>query len=162
MDAEIEQSLGNARRLAREEDYQGAEQILSELQVLYPRRPQVYSVLAYVHSRAGHIRKAISDISEAIAINSEEPAYFFNRGRYYLESGQDQRSIDDFSRVLELCSRYNDRYYETTAYFYRAEAYVRSGYFERAKADCAHVSDGFRVWIDRIRTKEDILADCER
>lgn len=115
---------------------------------------------AYVNGRRGFLEFAICDWSKAITFCGNEPHYFYMRGIDYFNLRKYIEAINDFTMVIEICDSHKNTYYKEPAYFFRADAYVRIKNFEKAKADCIHVSDEFTTWTDRKRCKADILADC--
>ena len=42
----------------------------------------------------------------------------------------------------------------------RAEAYVKLKRYDDARNDCHHVSDDFSTFTDSLRSKKDVLDDC--
>jgi tetratricopeptide (TPR) repeat protein len=162
MDAQSRLSLENLKALARAEKYREAEEILRELLERYPREAQIHAAAAYVRNFEGRTLEAIAEMSEAIRINPDEPAFYFTRGRWNVVSERYAEAIEDLSETIRLSAHYQNEYYAESAYFFRAEAFLRGGDFERARADCAHVRAGFRLWVRSLRTREEILAECER
>jgi tetratricopeptide (TPR) repeat protein len=162
MDNQSYELIEKARSLARSGKYEDAEQILHELRALHPQEAEILAACAFVCSQRGDTEAAIAAASEAIAIRPNEPAYFFTRGRHHFSSRRYIEAVDDFSDTIRLCQFHNNNYYEMTAYFFRADAFLRLGDIERARADCAHVSPGFHIWTDSLRTKEDLLIEIEQ
>ena len=121
----------------------------------------IWATRAYIHSREGDNEAAITDLNRSILLFNAEPHPYYARGIIYLQIGEVSLAVGDFSKVIELCNHYKSDYYKESAYFLRADAYVRLKEFKKALEDCAHVSDGFQTWTDRLRTKESILAECE-
>src|SRR6267143_1063798 len=117
---------------------------------------------ACVNSHRAHNEAAITDVSKAIAICDKEPDYFYTRGILFFGEGNYRDAVADFTKVIELCDYHKSDYYREEAYFFRADAHVRLKEFERAKADCHYVRDGIRTWTDRLRTKTEILAECQQ
>jgi tetratricopeptide (TPR) repeat protein len=99
-------------------------------------------------------------VVKSIELGADEPDHFFTRGRLLFKAERYREAVTDFTRVLELCEKYNSDYYRDAAHLFRADAYVRLTEFAKAKADCDRVSDKGPVWTDQLRTKESILADC--
>jgi tetratricopeptide (TPR) repeat protein len=126
----------------------------------YPNEMEAWSLRAYLHARNHNYQEVVADVTRAIDVNALEPSLFFYRGRYDLVLGKEESAVTDFSRGLELCDRYNDDYYRESLHFFRAEAFVRLGRKREALADLAHVRNDYKMWIDKLRTKADLLAEC--
>jgi len=87
---------------------------------------------------------------------------FINRGADQFALGDNGSSINDFTRGLDLCELYTSNDYRETLLFWRAEALLKLGRKQEALADLAYVSEDFRFWTDKLRTKGDLLADCAK
>jgi tetratricopeptide (TPR) repeat protein len=159
----LRQNLKTIEKLAQSDNYSEA---WSRLEILVSNNPKeealIWRTRAYIHSREGDDKAAISDLDRSIFIFEKEPHPYYTRGIIYFQIGQFKNAVCDFSKVIELCDYYKSDYYRESAYFLRADAYVRLEDFEKAIADCAHVSDDFQTWTDKIRTKNDILAECKK
>jgi tetratricopeptide (TPR) repeat protein len=160
MSENLESLITKAEELARAEDYEGALAIASKLIAQHPEEMKVWSLRSYIHARKRDCQTAVEDVSRAIEINSMEPALFFDRGRYHLTLRQFAEAAKDFTRALELCDRHHNDYYRESAHFMRAEAYLKLGRINEARADLKHVRDDFAVWIDLPRSKQAILDEC--
>ena len=132
-----------------------------ELIEVYPNEPAVWNLRGYIFGQQGEILKAIDARSTAISLCDKEPHYFYMRGIDLFSLGKYTEAISDFSTVIELCDYYKSDYYRAGAYFFRADASVRVGDYSRARVDCAHIEDGMTTWTDKLRSKADILADCQ-
>jgi len=127
-----------------------------------------------LYGRDSNYAEAVSDLTRAIEINALESAeqsldtghfkkvdLFFNRGADRFALGDNQSAIDDFTRGLDICDQYNSDDYRETLYFWRAEALLRLGKKHEAIADLARVADDFSFWTYKLRTKKDLLTDCD-
>ena len=158
----LRQELKMIEKLVQSERYSEAWNRLDKLIVDNPQdEALIWATRAYAHSRGGNNEAAIADLSRSILLFNKEPHPYYTRGIIYLEIGEFTSAVSDFSAVIELCNHYKSDYYTESAYFLRADAYVRIKEFKKALADCAHVSDGFQTWTDKLRTKENILAECK-
>ena len=72
---------------------------------------------------------AIADFSSAIQTDPKSSVAFRERGRVYLEKGDNDRAIADFNEAIRLNPR------DTRAYSNRGNAYNYKGDFDRAIAD---------------------------
>jgi len=161
MHNETQSELKEIEKLARMESHHEALRRADALAASSPDEPEVWATRGYVYGREGDHSAAISDLSRCIALRGDEPKDFFARGRYFFKAGRYDEAVSDFTRVLELCDAYNSDYYRETAYFFRADAYVRLGQYDKAKADCHRVTDKGRLWTDKLRTIDEILAECQ-
>ena len=162
MNKVVEVALDEVKTLALAEKYEEAIRRVDELVINYPNNPLIWRKRAYVNSLLGHIEAAIADVSRAISMCDIEPDFFFTRGTLFFGKKSYKDAVSDFTKVIWLCDYHKSDYYRGMAYFYRADAYFRLKEFENAKADCQHLEDGMRGWTDMVRTKEDILTDCQR
>lgn len=134
--------------------------MLDDLLAREPDFHQAWAKRAYVNDAKGELQAALEDVSRAIAISSLEPAYYDKRGRYLFQLHKYRDAVADFTRVIELCDQHKSDYYRACAHFARADAYIRLGEYEKAKFDLENVTDDHRAWTDRLRTKQDLLAEC--
>lgn len=162
MNETLEPLFATAENLARADDYEGALDVASRLIAQYPDEIKPWDLRGYIHARKGDYHNAIDDLSRAIEINPMEPRFFVNRGRYHLKIGQYPKAVEDFTKTLELCDHYRDDYYREEAHFMRAEAHLKLGRVEDARADLQHVRDNFTTWTDMLRSKETMLDECAR
>jgi tetratricopeptide (TPR) repeat protein len=165
MDADTEIQLQQIEAMAKREDYGRALEKLAKLIAENPNVPRIWACQAYVHSREGKREESVRDWSRAISLfhnASEEPHYFYMRGIEFFLMRSFPEAISDFTSVIRLCDKYHNDYYRAPGYFFRADAYVRIGEFAKAKADCEQLAANTQIWTDRMRTKADILADCDK
>lgn len=160
MSKSISDELQRIDAMARNDEYEAALQCVDALARSHPGEAALWRTRAYVNSRSGNRRAAIVDMDRAIQICNLEPDYFFTRGILLFKTENYQQAVVDFTKVIELCDYHGSEYYREGAYFLRADAYVRLRQFSEALQDCAHVRDGMRAWTDRLRSKEEIVAEC--
>ncbi len=135
---------------------------LDSLEKEHPEDASINASKAYVNALEGTYESALLEWTKAIAKCDKEPHFFCMRGEIFTRLGRYQEAVNDFTKVLDLCDLYASDYYKTPAYFRRADAFVRSGRYAEARRDCAFVPDGEVVWLDKRRTKEEILAECDQ
>lgn len=152
----------HASELADADCYARARETVGKAIDCDPENPLVWNTRSYIHACEGRLEDAVVDLSRSVSLCDYEPHPYFTRGQILLKLGRLKEAIDDFSRVLELCDLYSSDYYRPTAHFFRADAYVRTGKFSEALADCDRVPDGTCIWTDRLRTKIEIVAECKR
>lgn len=162
MSNSIDDLIARADGLSRAKDRNGAMALANELVSQYPNEMKVWSLRAHLHALNHHYSEAVADLTRAIEINNMEPDFFFNRGSYSFRLGDNQSAIDDFTKGLALCDYHKDDYYRETLYFWRAETLLRLGRKQEAVADLSHIREDFSFWTDRLRTKADLLAECNK
>lgn len=174
MTEDLSTLIEEAESMARQEQYEAAISLADELVTKYPDEVRVWSLRAYLHRRKHDYAEAASDLTQAIKINENRPEgefkknvlttidLFINRGADRFALGDNQSSINDFTRGLDLCELYASNDYRETLLFWRAEALLKLGRKKEALSDLAQVPDDFRFWTDKLRTKDDLLADCAK
>ena len=161
MSTEVDGLVKKATDLAKADNYIEALAAIDEAAGLDPQNPKVWDTRGYINAREGEFEKGVLDLSKSIALRDFEPHPYYIRGDLLLKLGRLEEAAADFSRVLELCDHYRSDYYREGAHFFRADVYARLGKHAEALADCAHVRDGMQTWTDRLRTKEEIIAECK-
>jgi tetratricopeptide (TPR) repeat protein len=161
MDATLEREILRAKELVRSGDADGAVQLADELIGAHPEAMQVWLLRGYLHERTDNHVAAAADLTRAIELNSGEPHLFYTRGRYRFQLGDDAGAVEDFDLGLELCDRLANDYYREEAHFWRAEALIRLGKIQEALQDLSRVNDDYRTWTHQLRTKRDLLKDCQ-
>jgi tetratricopeptide (TPR) repeat protein len=162
MSSSLESLILKAKQFARSGDNQKALSLADELVGRYPNEMEAWSLRGHLHARNHNYQEALADVTRAIDANPFEPSLFFDRGRYELVVGKEESAVTDFSKGLELCDHHKDDYYRESLYFFRAEAFLRLGRKHEALEDLVRVRDDFKTWIDKVRTKADLLADCDK
>jgi len=156
----MEDLISRAERLASTGDWDGAMSLASELVAKYPNEMKVWLLRADLYGRNRAYASAIADLSRAIEISPMEPCLFHERGLDALALGNDQAATEDFTRGLELCDRQKSDYYRESFHFLRAEAFLRLRRKKEALADLAHVREDQKAWTYRLRTKAELLYEC--
>ena len=156
----IDNIIAEAKGLARRHENARAISLADELVRQHPNEMKAWLLRSYLHELAAEYVHAISDLSKAIEINSMEPHLFYNMGRYHFLVDDVEASIQDFSKALELCDFHENDYYREELHFWRAEAFLRLGRKRDAMTDVSSVRDDFKSWTYMLRTKQDLLRDC--
>lgn len=162
VDDSMSDVIRESKRLTEAGKYDEAQASLAALAAANPDHPEVHAARAYLHAHKREYDVAAQHMDRAIAFAEAEPEYFFARGRYHLMAGHFAKAVDDASRLLELCAQYDWDYYREAAYFIRAEAYLRIGNANAAKRDCEHIRDEAVVWLGEVRSKKELVIDCEK
>ena len=157
---DIDREINSIVAATKAENFRSA---LSQCAVLierWPDAPEAWRHKAYVHAQMKNYDLAVEAMSRAIEFAPNEPAYYMLRGRYLLMLSDNESASENFTQVLELCDQLQSDYHREVAHFLRAESYVRLCRFDDALRDCEDVRDEFRMWIDSLRTKRDIVERC--
>ncbi len=162
MGATLGQEILRAKELARSGDADGAAQLADELIAAHSEEMQVWLLRGYLHERADNHVAATADLTRAIELNASEPHLFHTRGRHRFQLGDNEGAVEDFDSGLELCDRLENDYYREELHFWRAETLIRLGKIQRALQDLSRVHDDYRTWTHQLRTKGDLLKDCQR
>jgi tetratricopeptide (TPR) repeat protein len=162
MSESLDDLISKAKSLDRTGHNEEAMSLATQMVEQHPNEMKPWSLRAYLHAGKHDYEQATADLTRAIAINSMEPKLFWDRGRY--ESLQDhyQSAVSDFGKGLELCDHYKDDYYRESLHFFRAEALIRLARKREALADLEHVREDLKTWTYKLRTKLELLAECEK
>lgn len=160
MTNKLQNEISRAENLAKNGQNKSAIMLATKLLEEYPDEMEVWRLRAYLYGRDENYSNATSDLTRAIEINSQEPVLFFDRGRYSLAENDYSSAVDDFNKGLDLCDRYQNDYYREAFHFLRAEAYIALGKKQDALADLAFVNDEYELWINELRAKKDLIAEC--
>jgi len=158
---ELEKSIARAEFLARAGQQEAAMKLACELVEQHPDHMKTWSLRAYLYARIGRNEDAIADLTHAIEINAMEPHLFYDRGLKYLAQGHFQPAVDDFTMGLVLCDHYKNDYYREPLYFLRADGLLKLGKKRDALRDLEHVRADFSSWTYKLRTKAELLAECD-
>ncbi len=93
-----------------------------------------YNQTGVQHFEEGRLNEAITAYSEAISLDPENTAAYYNRGQAYFALGRPGRAIEDHTQAIDLSL--NDPQ-QTLAYAGRAMAYTLNGQDEEAQSDIA-------------------------
>jgi tetratricopeptide (TPR) repeat protein len=161
MRALIEKRVEEVKRLIDTNRLNEASVAAKKLIEDFPGDPEAWRYRAHVFAVRSQYREAVKDISSAIELAPSEPHYYWTRGKYLLEIGDNQAAITDLTKTLQLCDEHKSDYYREAALLLRAEAHLRLGHYDDARQDCAGVSDDATIWVGSVRSKQAILADCK-
>jgi len=151
--ADIEKRLQAGDPFAFEQAVQLAEQ--------RPKEPEVWHVLAYAHATRGDWDSAVAARTRVLEVTPPHPMVYLIRGHYEHNRGNLQAALADFDRAVALAKELHEEDGWEKLYFMRADVLAALGRKAEARADLAHVQDGYVGRTNRIRTKAEILEDCE-
>jgi tetratricopeptide (TPR) repeat protein len=90
----------------------------------------IYSARASAYYWNGELRKALSDSSAAIQLNSQRPSAYLDRGHAYRELGDNDEAINDYTAAIHLDPKHQRAYYN------RAIVYGNKRQYKQAIRDC--------------------------
>ncbi|NUQ75534.1 MAG: tetratricopeptide repeat protein [Polyangiaceae bacterium] len=151
--ADIEKRVQAESPFAFEQAVQLAEQ--------RPKEPKVWPLLAYAHATKGDLDGAVAAITRGIEVTPPHPTPYFIRGHFEYERGNLQAALADFDNAVALAKQLQEEDGLEHLYFVRADVLAALGRKAEARADLEHVEDGYVGRTNRIRSKADILEDCE-
>jgi tetratricopeptide (TPR) repeat protein len=160
MKSSLESKIQRTKEMVRGGDGDGAMQLANELIAAHEDEIRVWLLRGFLYELADNHVAAAADLTNAITLNSCEPHLYFTRGRYRFQLGDNSGAVRDFNAGLELCNRLNNDYYRAELHFWRAEALIRLGKVQDALQDLSQVGDDHRSWTYELRTKQDLLRDC--
>lgn len=122
---------------------------------------EVYELRSELFKSLGNYEEAFTNIDQVIAMQPNAAAPHFRKARWQLEIGFFKEAVDCLNRALEL----DNGYFNETAHFLRAEAFLRLGEYKKALNDCEKLPETFVlrhiVGYD-VRTKAQLLTDIEK
>lgn len=119
-----------------------------------------WSLRAHVNDSIGDSENAIIDIDQAIAIQFNEPGSHCDKARYCVKNSDFEGAIYSFSNAIEIGKKLQFHYHESLSMFMRAFCYCKTGDFTSAKKDLDDLDDDMQMWIDRLRSKHELLEAC--
>jgi tetratricopeptide (TPR) repeat protein len=158
MNEDLDGIISRIKDLARNKQEKEAMTLATGLVESHPGEMKVWSTRAFLYALGKNYDEAVSDLTQAIGLNSMEPVFFWNRGCYESRLARFDHAVKDFDKGLELCDHYKDDYYREALHFFRAEALIELGRKHDAANDLSHVRDDFSFWTYKLRTKAELLA----
>lgn len=164
--SEIENVLDKLNRAwelaARDEDYDGAFEICTQVVNDYPSIPDGFRRRGAIWARKGDFTLAIQDMNEAIALTADKAEYYFFRGWWHFEIGNFAETVKDQTKALEVGNQTDFHAYDESAYFFRALALLYLGRFEEVLSNCKNVRDDFLIYLTGLGklTKAEIVREA--
>jgi len=163
MTLEIDKKLEQAIQLAKNEsDVVEAERIFEELKRDYPSSTEVLHRRAWFYSRQEHLEKAAQELSEIIKLSPDDIVAYAMRGRWYSGLRRYSEAVSDQTKVLELGAKTGNRFYEETAFFFRALAFCELGEFDSAILDTRFVTEDLVMYMPGLGqiSRADLVERC--
>lgn len=111
-------------------DTRACDEALKNADLLDRDRASTFVNRGIIYNNARKVERALADFGAALAIDSNIPEAYLNRGNSKFFQGRLDEAIDDFTHAIDLKI---DRV--AAAYYNRGLAYAAEGRFEAAKAD---------------------------
>lgn len=89
----------------------------------------LYNARAYAFNKKGEYDKALEDSNKAIALDSNAPNHYKNKGLAYMGKGEYEKAIEQFNKAIAINPEYK------YAFTGRGNTYLMIGKTENAKAD---------------------------
>jgi tetratricopeptide (TPR) repeat protein len=144
---DLESEMKRVRGLSEQGRDVEAIVICDELVTEYPGRFEPYFRRALSRHSMGDRSGALTDLSEAIALNPDEPASLFFRGRWQIEAGAYADGIEDLRRAILADEALGSAYYAESARISLAIAYFLAGRFGQCELACKSVSANARTYL---------------
>jgi tetratricopeptide (TPR) repeat protein len=125
-----------------------------------PNEAWVWSIRSFVHETRNDFDSALNDINMALDINFDEPSTHFEKAGIFLKIEDYYSALVSLSDAINIGEALKFSYYDSTCRFMRALCYCKMGDFEAAEADLEKVEDDMVGWVDRLRTKAELLEAC--
>lgn len=157
----IHKELERIRSIAQRGQKEAALELSQELLRTNADKAEAWALHASLHARNGNYIQALECASRAIALAPERATLYFQRARYNLDLNAPLDAIQDLNEALNK-DRYNEASFTAELYFHRAEAFITLGKKKEALADISRLDDGYQTWTFTLRSKSDLLKDCDK
>ncbi len=127
----------------------------------HPDQPKVWQLVSFARGKNDDYAGASAAMTRMMGLVPPTPAMFFFRGRYELEQGNFPPAFADFSNGIVRSEELGDPYYLSELIFHRAEVLLALGRKSEARADLANLPDGYSSWTTTLRSKEEMLSECD-
>lgn len=87
----------------------------------------VYSTMAVIHWVSGNSKEAVDSMDKLIQMDQKDASSYLQRGQLYMNMGEPETALSDFSQALQLDKNCYD------AYFGMHDAYAASGQVDAAR-----------------------------
>jgi tetratricopeptide (TPR) repeat protein len=154
-------NLASKGELASMEERLNAMSLADDLIERFPYKIEGWCWRAFLHSYNNNYGQAVADISRVMDIDPK-PHLFHTRGEYYFKLGNYQAAANDFSKLLDSEHYRDSEVYRKMIHFWRAESLLRLGKKQEALLEVAKIPEDGRTFTYKLRTRADLLADCEK
>jgi tetratricopeptide (TPR) repeat protein len=134
-DRALASGLAQLEQLARDRKPEQVVELATALIAEHPRAIELYHRRAHSRYALGDLDGALRDLTEASTIEPAEPAFYFFKGLWAMDSGAHTTAIADLGEAIERDSALGSIYYTDSARFVRAVAFLLEGEFSIADRD---------------------------
>ena len=111
----------------------------------YPDRAECYALAGELYEKNNDLVNAEISYDKAISLSSNNAAYYFVRGCFFIDIGNFYDCIDDLTYIIEHKDLKNQSYY--TARGIRLIAACCVGDWKTAKEDIEYIEDDFVIYL---------------
>jgi tetratricopeptide (TPR) repeat protein len=126
----------------------------------FPEEVWTWALRSHVYETRGDFENSMADIDQAINIRFDEPGSHCDKARLLMQASEFENAINSFSNAIEIGKKLEFYYYDSICIFLRAFCYCKIQDFARAEADLQMVDDDMQTWIDRLRSKTELVEAC--
>ncbi len=157
----LDSQIKAIKRRIRADDATAAEDA-ERLGEKYPDEWTVWQLLSYVRSRNKDYTGSIAAMNRILELLPPSPGIYCNRGTSEFYRGNLLAALADFTQGIAKCDELGDDYYRSALYFLRADVLIQLGRKAEARADLKHVKDGHTSWTTTLRSKDEMLSECNK
>lgn len=158
-----EREVETIAELARQRKYDEALELGQQLFARYPDEPLIHANLGFVHTMRKDFREAVREITQALRLAPDEPAFLFDRASWQLELGMYREVLADSSAGIASERQHQRRYYSESFWFCSAIARLHLRDPGGGLDDCAQITEGAQFWaLGRNYTKEELVREFRR
>lgn len=144
---EVAKAMAEVKGLTSARRHDEARALCTATLERFPDHADVYFRRGMIQNILKETQAAIADVSRAIELRSDEPAYRFFRGLWRLELGLNDDAIVDLSEAVRLEEALSSSYYVDSARLALAIAWVRNGDADRALSSISGLPDDAGVYV---------------
>jgi tetratricopeptide (TPR) repeat protein len=133
-------------QLVQANQFENALRLCDEALLQAPDSSELLREKASVLNQFSRTDEAIA-IMEALASKTNEPSDYFDLARYYVKTKEYSSCVHAIDTLLSISKQEQFDYYDSSARFIRAFAFVKSRQSEKAKEDIAHLEADMQFWI---------------
>lgn len=162
MTMDINNQLETALSLAERQQYEEAISLCCEVISHDDSCYKAYNSRAKIYAQMRNWAKALNDIDTVIKLKPNEPAYYFSRARWLINTENFEDAISDLTKSIQLEKELDDEYYLESAYFFRAFSYCQFGKDTQAIEDLKFVRNDFSVYLlGKVHSKQELTKACK-
>ncbi len=138
-----------------------AVEVATRLTEEFPNVAKVWHLLHDAHWLNEDIAAAASVMQKAIDLEPREPTWHFYRADAKALLGDFAAAVADLTEAIRVCDPEAQATLLQKLYFWRADMFLLLGRKAEARADLERAPDIFALRTTRIRTQEEMLAECD-